>query len=174
MSLDLVLQQACDTTSLPESKLIQQWCEHTLKCAPLAKTIAQPTSLTLLIADKAEMSQLNATYRGKDKPTNVLSFPFEPFPQIMGEASIQEPSLGDIVICEAVICSEAAEQQKPLQAHWAHIIIHGLLHLIGYDHIEDEEAQIMETLETKLLHDFGFNDPYHPLQPPSDKIAETS
>ena len=97
---------------------------------------------------------LNHEYRGKDKPTNVLSFPFEAPP------GIELDLLGDLIICRQVVEKEAEEQSKPLLAHWAHMVVHGSLHLLGYDHIEDDEAEEMESLETEIMQTMGFEDPY--------------
>jgi len=94
------------------------------------------------------------TYRGKDRPTNVLSFPFE------CPDEVELLLLGDLVICRQVVEREAIEQEKPLMAHWAHMIVHGSLHLLGYDHIEDDEAEEMESLETEIMQGLGFADPY--------------
>lgn len=110
--------------------------------------------ITIRIVDEAESHELNLTYRGKDRPTNVLSFPFE-CPE-----EVELPLLGDLVICRQVVEKEAAEQGKPLLAHWAHMVVHGSLHLLGYDHIEDEEAEEMEALETQIMQGLGFDDPY--------------
>ena len=102
--------------------------------------------MTIRVVDTAESHSLNLTYRGKDKPTNVLSFPFEVPPGM--EMSL----LGDLVICR--------QQGKPLEAHWAHMVVHGSLHLLGYDHIEDDEAEEMEALETEIMLALGYEDPY--------------
>jgi probable rRNA maturation factor len=110
--------------------------------------------LTIRITDEAEIQELNRTYRHKDKPTNVLSFPFEAPP------GVEIPLLGDIIICAAVVAREAGEQGKPLQAHWAHMVIHGTLHLLGYDHIDETEAEQMEGLEITLLAGLGYANPY--------------
>ena len=110
--------------------------------------------MTVRIVDEAESNELNLTYRGKDKPTNVLSFPFEAPP------GLELPLLGDLVICRQVVEREAQEQGKPLMAHWAHMVVHGSLHLLGYDHIEDEEAEEMEALERDIMQELGFADPY--------------
>lgn len=110
--------------------------------------------VTLRLVDEEESAELNSRYRGKDRPTNVLSFPFEPPP------GIPVNLLGDLVICSAVVAAEAREQQKSLSAHWAHMVIHGMLHLQGYDHAELAEAVIMEDLETRLLAALGFPAPY--------------
>ncbi|MCB1807111.1 MAG: rRNA maturation RNase YbeY, partial [Candidatus Competibacteraceae bacterium] len=113
------------------------------------------TELTIRLVDEAESSMLNESYRHKQGPTNVLSFPFEaPIPEI------DMPLLGDIVICVPVVEHEAAEQNKPLMAHWAHLVIHGVLHLQGYDHQTETEADVMEALEVTLLDRLGFPDPY--------------
>jgi probable rRNA maturation factor len=114
----------------------------------------QDTEISVRLVDIDEMSQLNQTYRGKSGPTNVLSFPAE-LP-----AELNLPLLGDIVICVPVVHREAAEQGKPAQSHWAHMAIHGTLHLLGYDHVEEEEAHVMETLETAILASLDFPCPY--------------
>lgn len=112
------------------------------------------SEVTIRIVDEAESQQLNHTYRGKDKPTNVLSFPFE------APAGIELPLLGDLIICRQVVEREAQEQEKPLLAHWAHMVVHGSLHLLGYDHIEDAEAEEMESIETEIMLALGYDDPY--------------
>lgn len=105
----------------------------------------------------AEQSQaLNHEWRDKDKPTNILSFPFE-LPEGWEE---KRPFLGDLIVCVPVVQIEAESQHKNMQVHMAHLIVHGMLHLQGYDHEQDEEAQAMEQLETKLLAQLGINDPY--------------
>lgn len=119
------------------------------------------TEITIRIVDEAESHELNLTYRGKDKPTNVLSFPFE-VPE-----GIELPLLGDLIICRQVVEKEAQEQQISLESHWAHLAIHGTLHLLGYDHIEDAEAEEMEGLETEIMQSLGFEDPYI-----SEKVIE--
>jgi len=110
--------------------------------------------LTIRLVEREESQQLNRDYRSKDKPTNVLSFPFESPP------GIELPLLGDLVICHAIVVDEAREQSKSIGDHYAHLVIHGCLHLLGYDHIDDEEAEQMETLERVLLTQFGIADPY--------------
>jgi probable rRNA maturation factor len=123
----------------------------------LNKTISQfqeSAELTVRIVDTEESHQLNHDYRGKDKPTNVLSFPFEAPP------GMELDLLGDLIICRQVVEKEAEEQNKPLLAHWAHMVVHGSLHLLGYDHIEDDEAEEMESLETEIMQTMGFEDPY--------------
>ncbi len=110
--------------------------------------------VSLYIVDEAESQELNAQYRGKDKPTNVLSFPAD-IPEEVGV-----PLLGDLVVCAPVVEREAQEQGKTLEAHWAHMLVHGSLHLLGYDHIEDDEADVMEALETEIITGLGFPAPY--------------
>ena len=143
------LQIACEQESgLPTAEQIEQW----------ATAAIQPQSneveMTVRIVDEAESHALNLNYRGKDRPTNVLSFPFE------CPDEVELPLLGDLVICRQVVEREAQEQDKPLMAHWAHMVVHGSLHLLGYDHIEDDEAEEMESLETQIMTGLGFADPY--------------
>ncbi len=103
--------------------------------------------LTIRIVDKKEITELNSTYRHKNKPTNVLSFPFD-MPE---ECEDEIPILGDIIICAEVIQEESLQQEKTVEAHWAHMVVHGALHLLGYDHEKDHEAEIMEAEEIKIL-----------------------
>ncbi|MCH1929138.1 rRNA maturation RNase YbeY [Shewanella sp. A25] len=150
MSLDLALdvQYAAASDYLPTEEQFALWVKTAIGNS------MDKAELTIRIVDPRESQMLNSTYRGKDKPTNVLSFPFEAPPEI------ELPLLGDLVICASVVENEADEQQKPLEAHWAHMVVHGCLHLLGYDHIEDEEAEEMESLETQLIEGLGFTDPY--------------
>jgi probable rRNA maturation factor len=141
------IQYATESKTLPTAAELRLWVEQALN------DYAKDTAVTLRIVDIAEMTQLNLYYRGKNKPTNVLSFPYE-------ENFAEEKLLGDIVICAPVVLAEAQEQQKPWQAHWAHLVVHGCLHLVGFDHEEENQAQIMESLEVKLLAGLGFPDPY--------------
>ncbi|MCB1789704.1 MAG: rRNA maturation RNase YbeY [Gammaproteobacteria bacterium] len=106
------------------------------------------------ITGEAESRHLNRDYRGKDKPTNVLSFPSEPIP------GFDNPHIGDLVVCAPVVAHEATAQGKSADAHWAHMIVHGMLHLQGYDHENDADALEMETLETHILTGLGFPAPY--------------
>ncbi|MDE2052644.1 MAG: rRNA maturation RNase YbeY, partial [Gammaproteobacteria bacterium] len=113
--------------------------------------------LGIRVVGSAESRRLNARYRGKDKPTNVLSFPPVPLP---ARAAGDAHPLGDLVICARVVRSEAREQKKPLEAHWAHLVVHGALHLIGYDHEREGEAKRMERREIAVLRRLGFANPY--------------
>ena len=133
---------------LPTEEQIVQWATGAVQ--PEGNEV----EMTVRIVDEAESHELNLTYRGKDRPTNVLSFPFE------CPDEVELPLLGDLVICRQVVEREAAEQEKPLMAHWAHMVVHGCLHLLGYDHIEDYEAEEMESLETQIMQGLGFDDPY--------------
>ncbi|WP_297485931.1 rRNA maturation RNase YbeY [uncultured Photobacterium sp.] len=145
--LDLQLATA-DETGLPTEAEFQQW----LNAAVIP--FQADAEVTIRLVDEQESHALNLEYRGKDRPTNVLSFPFEAPPEI--EMNL----LGDLIICRQVVEAEAIEQQKPLNAHWAHMVVHGSLHLLGYDHIEDDEAEEMEALETEIMQNMGFVDPY--------------
>ncbi|QKJ86373.1 rRNA maturation RNase YbeY [Paramixta manurensis] len=145
----LDLQIASESAAgLPAEADFQRWLE-----AVLPKFQAE-SEVTIRIVDEAESHHLNLTYRGKDKPTNVLSFPFEAPP------GIELPLLGDLVICRQVVEQEAQQQEKQPDAHWAHMVIHGSLHLLGYDHIDDDEAEEMEALETEIMLALGYSDPY--------------
>lgn len=125
----------------------------------LEKQTLSSANIAVCIVDEPAMQAINADYRGKDKPTNILSFPFDA-PEGLPKDALEVPFLGDLVICPGVLETEARNQQKHLQDHWQHILIHGILHLLGYDHIEDEEAEIMEALEIKLLAQRNINNPY--------------
>ena len=149
MTIVLDLQIAVENEKdLPTYEDILLWLDSTLaKFKPQAE-------VTVRVVDEPESQELNHDYRGKDKPTNVLSFPFEAPP------GIDIDLLGDLVICKQVVEREAIEQNKPLISHWAHMVVHGCLHLLGYDHIEDQEAEEMESLETEIMKSMGYSDPY--------------
>lgn len=143
------LQIASENQSnLPTLEQFTHWATQAVRAESIEPEI------TIRIVDEAESHELNLTYRGKDRPTNVLSFPFE-CPE-----EVDLPLLGDLIICRQVVEREAQEQGKPLLAHWAHMVVHGSLHLLGYDHIEDDEAEEMESLETEIMTGLGFEDPY--------------
>lgn len=132
---------------IPEPELLQSWAT----AAYLNKTDAVAS---LMVATSEEIQQLNKQYRHKDMPTNVLSFPME-LPEELGIHF-----LGDIALCASVIKKEAEQQSKTEQLHWAHMVVHGMLHLQGYDHIENAEAEEMEQLEISILNKLGFENPY--------------
>ncbi|OBW91013.1 rRNA maturation RNase YbeY [Gallibacterium genomosp. 3] len=137
-----------DQSNIPSLEQFTYWATQAVR--PEQENV----ELTIRIVDEAESHHLNFTYRGKDRPTNVLSFPFE-VPE-----GIELPLLGDLVICRQVVEKEAAEQQITLESHYAHLTVHGCLHLLGYDHIEDDEAEEMESLETEIMLGMGYQDPY--------------
>jgi len=141
-----------DKTILPHLDDMEKWIYTAIKAG--SETKHTEVELTVRIVDSDESQQLNNDYRGKAKPTNVLSFPFQNPP------GITLPLLGDLVVCKQVVEKEALEQCKDLNAHWAHMLIHGTLHLLGYDHIIEKEAVEMESLETKLVVELGFPAPY--------------
>ena len=138
----ILIQRRIDPAGVPAASSLRLWAETALG------RIAG--DLTIRIVDEAE---LNCRYRGKDKSTNVLSFPYD------GDM-LDVPVLGDIVICGPVVMREAAEQGKEPRAHWAHLVVHGCLHLLGYDHVQESEAEVMEARERKILAGLGFPDPY--------------
>ncbi len=142
------IQRACTAAGIPPDDQISSWARSALQQQPEAGEV------TIRLVELAEMQQLNARYRDRDAPTNVLSFPAEKLPEV------PDAPLGDIVICAAIIAQEAQAQGKAPSAHWAHMIVHGCLHLLGYDHIEPGEAQQMEGLEREILAELGFPDPY--------------
>lgn len=143
---DIVVQRRVAPLGVPAPASLRAW-------AAAAREDAAG-EITLRLVDADESRELNRDYRGKDKPTNVLSF--------LAESPIPgECMLGDIVICAPVVAAEAAEQGKPQRAHWAHMVVHGVLHLRGYDHIEEQDAEVMEARECAILASCGFPDPYN-------------
>lgn len=139
-----------DEIFIPNKSLIRRWATKALKNHRITN------ELTIRIVNRDEMTELNKTYRNKNGPTNVLSFPFEMPDQI----DLEQHILGDIVICAAIVNQEAQEQHKLLDAHWAHMVVHGVYHLLGYDHETDAEAEEMEALEIKTMQELGFTNPY--------------
>ena len=142
------VQYAVTVDGMPEESEIRQWVLQTLPEQNKA------SELTIRVVDEAEITALNRQYRGKEGATNVLSFPYEAIPGVASDL------LGDVVICAPVVASESVVQNKPLDAHWAHVVIHGVLHLLGYDHHQDDEAHKMEVRETELLDSLGYANPY--------------
>lgn len=154
MTVDLIVEIEGDFADLPDVAQLQTW-------ATAAVEKSGEWEVFLRVVDREESQQLNHDYRGKDKPTNVLSFPFDLPPGMTAEMMGEEKMpLGDLVICAPVVAEEAGEQGKSLHAHWAHLVIHGILHLQGYDHILDHEAEVMENREIGILAALGFSDPY--------------
>jgi len=158
VNLQLDIQRASGEPA-PEEDDLRRWIG-----AALARCGRGETEISLRLVDRDEMAELNRTWRGKSGPTNVLSFPAE-FP-----ADMELPLLGDIVICAPVVRAEAQEQGKALANHWAHLAVHGTLHLLGYDHIEEDEALAMEALETEILDSLGIPCPYP--EPPGMERAK--
>ena len=145
----LYLQIACaEQYALPQEAQLRHWCDAALRDTPA------DAEVTVRIVDEDEIAELNQRYRGKPYATNVLSFPSS------APAHAQVNELGDLVICHSVVEREASVQGKALEAHWAHMVVHGCLHLLGYDHEQDEEAEHMESLETQILLALGFPAPY--------------
>jgi probable rRNA maturation factor len=155
MSLTVDIQCATGEP-VPSDSDLRRWIGATLASQPAR----DDTEICLRLVDIDEMTALNHSYRGKKAPTNVLSFPAD-LP-----AELALPLLGDIVICAPVVRAEAVAQEKPVTAHWAHMAVHGTLHLLGYDHIEEDEAVAMEALESDILAGLHYPCPYraNPLQ----------
>ena len=148
MAIILDIQSASSSEDAPDEESIKRWVSAVIGSKE------GDTELSVRIVDEPEGKKLNETYRGATGPTNVLSFPFdEKTPEPL-------PLIGDVVVCAPVVAREAQQQNKDLTAHWAHMIIHGVLHLLGYDHQNDSEAAIMETLETEIMQKLGFAPPY--------------
>ena len=152
MTTQVDIDVASTSARLPAAGRIENWISQAL--AEVPDFSQKDAEVSVYIVDEAESQELNLRYRHKDKPTNVLSFPAD----IPAELDI--PLLGDLVVCAPVVEREAGEQQKSLDAHWAHMLVHGTLHLLGYDHIEDAEAEEMEALETRIITGMGFPAPY--------------
>lgn len=149
MTYQIDIESNSQSQHIPTADKIERWISAALAAHQLTEA-----EVSVYIVDEAESQELNAQYRNKDKPTNVLSFPAD-LPE-----EIEIPLLGDLVVCAPVVEREAQEQGKTLDAHWAHMLIHGTLHLLGFDHIEDEEAETMEALETQLITALNYPAPY--------------
>lgn len=147
MSIEVEVQRVA--ADGPDDNAFTKWVGAVLQAE--GKNDAE---LTIRIVDEAESAELNETYRHKSGPTNVLSFPFECPPEV--EMNL----LGDLVICAPVVQREAREQGKQEQAHWAHMVVHGTLHLLGYDHLQQDEAEAMESREISIMDVLGFTNPY--------------
>jgi len=139
--LNLSVQVASNAADLPTQKQLRKWVKATLRV---------DTEVTIRIVDEGEGRELNHTYRGKDYATNVLTFPLTEEPHLMG----------DIIICAPVVIKEAKEQKKSIEAHFAHLTVHGTLHLHGYDHLNDDQAGLMESIEVTTLQQLGYPNPY--------------
>lgn len=139
--LKLTVQVASLESDIPASKQIKKWVNAALRVE---------TEVTIRFVDEEEGRMLNSAYRGKDYATNVLTFPLSEEPHLMG----------DIIICTPVVAQEAKAQNKSLEAHYAHLTVHGVLHLHGYDHETEEQAALMESIEVTTLQNLGYANPY--------------
>jgi probable rRNA maturation factor len=146
------VQFAASTDDVPDEGTFQSWASIV--------EVSSDQEVALRIVDEAEMTGLNEQYRKKSGPTNVLSFPAD-LPQ-----GVNSPFLGDIIICAPVVAKEAKDQGKSLDSHWAHMTVHGILHLQGYNHIDNTEAEQMESLEIKIMQQLGFANPYDEISTP--------
>ncbi|HFE38519.1 MAG TPA: rRNA maturation RNase YbeY [Gammaproteobacteria bacterium] len=147
-NIDVQKPEEQEPGNLPDDRHLKDWVNAALSDLP------EVSDMTIRVVDEAEILMLNNTYRHKNYLTNVLSFPAD----IPAEVGLS--ILGDVVICAEVVRKEAIEQQKKLDAHWAHMVVHGTLHLLGYDHLNDEDAEAMETKEIEILACFGYPNPY--------------
>lgn len=144
------IQQACSAPLPISDETLERWAILTLQ------SHRSSAELTLRFVDAPEMIDLNHRYRQQNKVTNVLAFKAT-YPD---EIDLDFPLLGDVIICPQVLLDESQSLHISLEAHWAHIVIHGILHLLGYDHIKDEDAEMMRPIEINLLHQLGFDNPY--------------
>ena len=149
MTYQIDIESNSQSTLIPSLTELERWISAALQSQAL-----EDAEVSVYIVDEDEGQELNSQYRGKDYPTNVLSFHAD----IAEEVGV--PLLGDLVVCAPVVEREAQEQGKTLQAHWAHMLVHGTLHLLGFDHIEDDEAEAMEVLETQIVTGLGYPAPY--------------
>ena len=149
------VQLACDDPDVPRADRIREWVSSAVAAAAVPTT--RESEVSVRVVNIEEMQTLNREYRDTDKPTNVLSFPGGDAAGLPDEETV---GLGDVIICAEVVRNEAAEQNKALVDHWAHMLVHGTLHLLGYDHISEDEAADMEGLEAKILTANGVSDPY--------------
>lgn len=152
MNINLDVQREVD--ALPKNEELLKWLKETLA----SEQQHGDTELTIRFVDEKESADLNEQYRHKKGSTNILSFPFET------PAEVELNLLGDLIICAEVVRKEATEQKKEELAHWAHMVVHGTLHLLGYDHLTDEQASVMETKEIKILSQLGYTDPYREIE----------
>jgi len=151
MNIHLDIQR--EVTALPNDENLLNWVKQTLTLEQYADT-----ELTIRFVSEKESAELNEQYRHKTGATNILSFPF------VVPDEVELNLLGDLVICSDVVKREASEQKKEELAHWAHMVVHGILHLLGYDHLTSTDAKIMETKEIKILSQLGYTDPYREIE----------
>ncbi len=148
--IQLDIQNACKTTIPISDTQISEWVHTALK------PHLEKAELTVRLVESDEITQLNHAYRKQNKATNVLAFPSN----LPDDLPLEYPFLGDVVVCPAVLKEESVTLETPLISHWAHIIIHGVLHLLGYDHIEEADAKVMQSFEVEALAALGFDNPY--------------
>ncbi len=151
MNLDLAVQISCQNTDTPDESKLHSWISAALRDHG---DHGDEAEIAIRIVDEDESRMLNSRYRAMDRSTNVLSF------QASIPDGVELPLLGDIVICAPVVVREASEQGKDPEAHWAHMVVHGTLHLLGYDHRGDAQADVMERREVEILGELGYSDPY--------------
>lgn len=151
------LQIVCEATGVPPKKDIEVWLARVL--AETQSSLAGASEISIRVVDEVESQALNLNYRGKDQSTNVLAFPVA-LPDIGDWPEGMAIPLGDLVICAPVVAREAGEQGKDLAAHWSHMLVHGMLHLLGYDHETENQAETMEALEIRILQGQGVKNPY--------------
>ena len=149
MKLHVDVQNVCEDKDVPADAMISSWAQ-----AAATAVLEHDAQLSIRVVGLEEGTDLNESYRRGDGATNVLSFPFEEGDRL------DPPLLGDVVICADVVLREALEQGKPATSHYAHMVVHGVLHLLGYDHQREREAQRMEALERAIMAEMGFDDPY--------------
>lgn len=180
MSYQIHIQNMSRIKKIPTKNQIKSWITSALN------TQINHAEITVRIVDENESAQLNQQFRQKQGPTNILSFPYASFDASNKQSLINNTDvntefsaikkhalMGDLVICAPIVLSEAATQHKSVESHWAHLMIHGSLHLLGYDHMSEEQADIMENLEITILHSLGFNNPYiYRENSPSEQINE--
>ena len=152
----ITLQLAAITPEVPDAEAFGYWVNCAVSCA--GRSLADNSCVAIRIVDETESATLNGNYRDVAKPTNVLAFPVVDDHYPLDD--ITEVELGDLVICAAVVLTEAREQSKSVEAHFAHMTVHGSLHLLGYDHMTDQDASEMELLEKQVMEKIGFPDPY--------------
>lgn len=161
MSVTVLVQNLDE--DVPHTEDFQRWVNHALINVP-DKIPSSISEVTIRIVDEKESAELNHAFRKKSGPTNILSFYYDPMPGFESE------SLGDLAICKEIVMAEAQSAAISPLAHWAHLTVHGILHLLGYDHEKDDEAEIMEALEIKILDKLGFENPYR--DPEQGKIHD--
>lgn len=163
----IVLQNPAEFNNIPTEDDWQRWLQATL--VHLRFVLEEEIrELTVRVVSMDDIQLLNKQFRDKDRPTNILSFHYDPMPGMPND------SLGDLVLCADIIIQEAEEQNKPVIAHWAHLMVHGILHLLGFDHMSDSEALIMESMETEILAELGYPDPYRPDNDPNNDLDTTT